>query len=152
MNEMMKVAIKEAKEGIQKDDGGPFGAVIVKDGKIISSAHNEVLKSSDPTAHAEILAIQKASRVLKRFDLSDCELYTTSKPCPMCLGAIFWARIKKVYYGTSEDEVASIGFDDKRFYEIIRGEKEGLELIQIEHEESLRLLHAWQKKEDKRVY
>ncbi|MEZ5334004.1 MAG: nucleoside deaminase [Methanolobus sp.] len=90
----MQVAIDEAREGMKQNHGGPFGAIIVKNGKIISRAHNEVLKTNDPTAHAEVLAIRRASSILKKFDLSDCEIYTSSQPCPMCLAAIYWARIK----------------------------------------------------------
>ena len=152
MNEMMSIAIKEARKGMLKNDGGPFGAVVVKNGQIVSLAHNEVLKTFDPTAHAEINAIRKASRILKRFDLSDCELYTTSKPCPMCMGAIYWARIGKVYYGTDEDEVAKIGFDDKKFYDFLFGRDKGVELICIEHEEALKLLREWESIEGRRLY
>ncbi len=152
MNKWMKIAFDEALEGISNDDGGPFGAVIVKNGEIISTSHNEVLKSNDPTAHAEVIAIQRASKKLKSFNLEECELYTTSKPCPMCLGAVFWSRIKTVYYGTSEDDVAKIGFDDKKFYDYIKGDKKGLRLICIEHTEALKLLKKWEQKEDKEIY
>ncbi len=152
MKKWMKKAIKEAKKGIGKNDGGPFGAVIVKSGKMISKAHNKVLSSKDPTAHAEIEAIRKASKKLGRYDLSDCELYTTSKPCPMCLGAVFWSRIKTVYYGTSEDEVASIGFDDKKFYAFLRGDKTAIKFIRTGHKKSLNLLKFWEQKKDKKLY
>ncbi len=152
MDKMMKVAFDEALKGIKKNDGGPFGAVVVKNGKIISSAHNKVLKTKDPTAHAEIRAIRKASKKLKNFDLSDCVLYTTSKPCPMCLGAIYWARIKRVYYGTTEKEVADIGFDDKKFYDLIKAKKDSNLLHQIDHKENLKLLKIWKNKKDKIIY
>ncbi|MEE9398376.1 MAG: nucleoside deaminase, partial [Methylococcales bacterium] len=120
MNQWMKVALNEATRGMLASDGGPFGAVITKNDEEISNAHNEVLKTNDPTAHAEVLAIRRASEQLSRFDLSDCILYTTCMPCPMCLGAIFWARIDTVYYGATEDDAARGGFDDHRFHEMIR--------------------------------
>ena len=91
--------MEEALKGVRENHGGPFGAVIVKNGEIISKAHNEVIKNNDPTDHAEMMAIREASKKLERFDLSDCELYTSCEPCPMCFAAIHWAKIKKVYYG-----------------------------------------------------
>ena len=106
MNPLMKKAIKEARIGFNRDDGGPFGAIIVRDGELIAKAHNEVLKTNDPTAHAEILAIRKACAHLKNYDLSDCEIYSTSEPCPMCFSAIHWSRLKKLYFGTTRDDVA----------------------------------------------
>ena len=106
MNDFMQVAIDEAREGMSHNHGGPFGAVIVKDGEIIAKSHNRVLHTNDPTAHAEIGAIRQASSILENFDLSDCEIYTTSQPCPMCLAAIYWARIEKIYFGTDKEEVA----------------------------------------------
>lgn len=109
----MQLAINEAYEGIGKKEGGPFGAVIVKNGKVISSAHNTVIKNNDATCHAEINAIRKASKVLNNFDLSGCELYTTGKPCPMCKSAIKWAKIKKVYYGCNYTDAKNIGFDEE---------------------------------------
>ncbi len=115
MNQFMQVAIKEARKGISKGHGGPFGAVIVKDGKIISKGHNHVVAHNDPTCHGEINAIRKACKKLKTFDLSECEIYTTGYPCPMCFGAILWANIKKVYYGCNIDDTAVIGFRDKEF-------------------------------------
>ena len=114
----MQVAIDEALKGIDANEGGPFGAVIVKDNKIISKAHNLVLKTNDPTAHAEINAIKEASSKLNSFDLSGCELYTTCEPCPMCLGAIFWARIDRVYFGATKLDAQKAGFDDNKIIEI----------------------------------
>ena len=102
MNKFMKMAIKEAEKGITLNHGGPFGAVIVKDGKVVAKGHNQVLKNQDPTCHGEIMAIHKACKKLKTFDLTGCELYTTGEPCPMCLAAILWANIDKVYYGADE--------------------------------------------------
>lgn len=150
----MQTAIDEARHGIMHNHGGPFGAVIVKEGEIISRAHNQVLKTNDPTAHAEILAIREASSVLGRFDLSDCRIYTTSQPCPMCLAAIFWARIRTVYYGSDKEDVAKIGFDDSHFYELIRGDSfdHELDMVNLDREASLKLLQLWEKKPDKEMY
>ena len=154
MNSFMQTSIDEARHGITHNHGGPFGAVIVRDGEIISRAHNQVLKTNDPTAHAEVLAIRQASSVLGKFDLSDCELYTTSQPCPMCLAAIFWARIKTVYYGSDKEDVAKIGFDDSLFYDLIRGQNmdHELEMVNIDREASLQLLKLWEKKPDRKMY
>jgi guanine deaminase len=152
MNKWMKIAYSEAKEGMFLDEGGPFGAVIVKDDKIIAKAHNEVLKTKDSTAHAEINAIREACRVLDSFDLSDCTLYTTCKPCPMCLGAILWARIKTVYFGADEDDAAFGGFDDKAFYEMIQGDHSKLEMKQIDKDENAELFQMWLDKENHQTY
>ena len=117
MNEFMRVAIEEARTGIRAGHGGPFGCVVVKDGAIIGRGHNEVVKEKDPTCHGEVMAIRDACRTLGTFDLSGCELYTTAEPCPMCLGAIRWANIRKVYYGCTIADTDKIGFRDKVFYE-----------------------------------
>lgn len=150
----MQTAVDEARHGMDHNHGGPFGAVIVKHGKIISKAHNDVLRANDPTAHAEILAIRQASEALGSFDLSGCEIYSTSEPCPMCLAAIFWARIGTVYFGSGQDEVAKIGFDDSRFYELIRGNRDNTELnlVNIEKEKCMELLERWERKPDKQMY
>ncbi|MEA2092351.1 MAG: nucleoside deaminase [Campylobacterota bacterium] len=152
MNKWMKIAYNEATEGMLANDGGPFGAAIVKDGRIISQAHNEVLKTNDPTAHAEINAIRKTSKILGSFDLSGCTLYTTCKPCPMCLGAIFWARIGTVYFGATDEDAARGGFDDKRFYEMLQEENSGLILKQIDEKESTKLFDLWLQKSDREIY
>ncbi len=117
MNKYMKIAIDEAREGITKGHGGPFGCVIVKDGKIIGKGHNEVIKHMDPTCHGEMMAISDACRNLLTHDLEGAELYTTAEPCPMCRGAILWANINKVYYGCCVLDTERIGFRDKDFYE-----------------------------------
>lgn len=150
----MKIAVEEARKGMQNNEGGPFGAVIVKDGKIISKGHNKVLGSNDPSAHAEIVAIREASSTLETFDLSGCELYATTMPCPMCLSAICWARIGKIYYGTSTEEVASIGFDDGKIYEILKkgASASVLDKANIECEDCRKLLVEWEKKPDKIMY
>ena len=113
--EFMEIAVDEAKDGILNHDGGPFGAVIVRDGEVIASGHNRVLSSNDSTCHGEIDAIRKAESKLGTYDLSGCELYTTGEPCPMCLAAILWANIEKVYYGCRLSDNEEIGFRDAEF-------------------------------------
>ncbi|AFV22325.1 CMP/dCMP deaminase, zinc-binding protein [Methanolobus psychrophilus R15] len=154
MNYFMQTAIDEGRHGMDHNHGGPFGAVIVKDGNIISKAHNDVLRTNDPTAHAEILAIRQACEVLGSFDLSGCEIYATSEPCPMCLAAIFWARIKTVYFGSDKEEVAKIGFDDSLFYELLKGNGDGsqLNLVNVERDKCMELLERWERKPDKQMY
>lgn len=117
--EFMKLAVEEARDGINSNHGGPFGAVVVKDGKAIASSHNCVLKNNDSTCHGEIAVIREAERKLKTFDLSGCELYTTAEPCPMCLAAILWANISKVYYGCSIEDTAEVGFRDEKFEKML---------------------------------
>ena len=119
--DFMEAAVAEAKTGIHHGHGGPFGAVVVKDGKIIASGHNCVLKNTDSTCHGEIDAIRKAEQALGTYDLSGCELYTTGEPCPMCLAAILWANISKVYYGCTLEDNAKIGFRDAKFDQLLGG-------------------------------
>ena len=116
MNPFMKLAIEEARQGIHDHHGGPFGAVVVKDGVVIGKGHNEVLLRDDPTCHGEMQAIRAACKALGTFDLSGSEIYTTGEPCPMCLGAILWANIGKVYYGCNVIDTERIGFRDDAFY------------------------------------
>lgn len=148
----MQIAYAEANDGMEADAGGPFGAVIVKNEKLIASSHNEVLKTKDATAHAEINAIRKACEVLDSFDLSGCILYTTCKPCPMCLGAIFWSRIETVYYGATEDDALRGGFDDKRFYEMINGKNNDVVMKQVDAEVNAKLFDMWLEKSDRKIY
>lgn len=152
MNKWMKIAYNEAIDAMTSNEGGPFGAVIVKDGKVIASAHNQVLLSKDPTSHAEINAIRKASEILDNFDLSGCTLYTSCQPCPMCLGAIFWARIDTVYYGATKYDAAKAGFDDKRFYEMMNAQNNDVVLTQIDAQENAELFDKWNEKEDAQKY
>ncbi len=154
MNRFIKLAIEEASNGLKVNEGGPFGAVIVRNGEVIAKAHNEVLASNDPTAHAEILAIRWASQKLDRFNLSDCEIYTTCEPCPMCLAAIYWARIPKVYYGCTKKDAAQIGFDDEYIYDVIKevAEVKKLESIQIDRSVCLKLFEEWKSNEDRVGY
>ena len=152
MNKWMKIAYDEATNGMLADEGGPFGAVIVKDDTVIAKAHNKVISSNDPTAHAEINAIREASQKLQSFDLSGCTLYTTCMPCPMCLGAIMWARISNVYYGATEQDAAKGGFDDLHFYELLNKEDKGVNLKQIDSKETASLFDEWNKKENRTIY
>ena len=109
----MRRAIALSLQGMRSNQGGPFGAVVVKDGKIIGEGHNEVTSSNDPTAHAEVVAIRRACVNLNSFQLDGCELYTSCEPCPMCLGAIYWARLDRVFYGNTKEDAAAIAFDDQ---------------------------------------
>ena len=154
MNKFMQVAIQQAFQGLQKTSGGPFGAVIVKDGEIIATGYNKVIETNDPTAHAEVNAIREASKKLGRFDLSDCEIYSTCEPCPMCFAAIHWAKIPRLYYGCTRDDAARAGFDDKLIYEAIRGtaKEQHLELIQIDRENCMKPMKEWESKKDKVTY
>jgi len=150
----MKLAAAEASAGVRKNHGGPFGAVIVRKARVAARGHNEVIKTCDPTAHAEITAIRKASAKLKTFDLSGSELYTTCEPCPMCLAAILWARIPRVYYGCTRLDAERIGFRDNLFYEQMRVKlgAGGIKLIQLGRRECLRAFREWTKKEDRISY
>lgn len=144
-SKFMKEAIKEAYDGINKKHGGPFGAVIVKDGKVIGKGHNRVLKDKDPTCHGEMMAIKDACKNLNSFDLSDCALYTTAEPCPMCKGAILWANISKVYYGCNIEDTDKIGFRDQKFYDNWENDKEYLE--EFDREECKKLFSDYLKNE-----
>ena len=154
MNKYMKAAIEEAFEGMRQGEGGPFGAVIVKDGEIIARAHNEVLKTNDPTMHAEVNAIRKATTKLGRFDLSDCEIYSTCEPCPMCFAAIHWAKMKSLYYGASRFDAADIGFDDQYIYDVInkKATHEQVAIHTIDCEECKEPFKEWSEKVDKTRY
>lgn len=154
MNNFMQIALLEASVGFKNNEGGPFGAVIIRNNQIIARAHNEVLKSNDPTAHAEITAIRKACASLKTYSLENCEIYTTCEPCPMCLGAIMWARISRIYFGADRKAAAAVGFDDDYLYQIINGntKTDKLEMTKIDEEECLKLMREWSQKEDKVIY
>ncbi len=148
----MEIACDEAVSGMEANDGGPFGAVIVRNGEVIARAHNEVLSSNDPTAHAEILAIRRASAVLGNFDLSECILYTTCYPCPMCMGAVLWARIPAVYYGATREDAAAGGFDDAHFYTMIQNPQSALNLRPLDTENAKSVFAKWLSKENRRYY
>ena len=138
MNRFMKAAINEAYKGIRKGEGGPFGAVIVKDGRIISRAHNQVLLKGDATCHGEVQAIRRASKKLGTHDLSGCEIYTTGEPCPMCLGAIMWANIDRVFYGCNIHDTEGIGFRDRKFYDLTEDERDEF-ITECDRDECLKL-------------
>lgn len=116
-DKFMVEAIDEALSNVMNSHGGPFGAIVVKEGKIIGRGRNEVTALNDPTAHAEVQAIREACQTLKSFQLEDCEIYTSCEPCPMCIGAIYWARPKAVYYACTKEDAAKIGFDDQFIYD-----------------------------------
>jgi len=147
-------AIRLAREGMHNNSGGPFGAVIVKEGKIIGKGCNSVAKTNDPTAHAEIVAIRNACRTLNHFQLDNCVIYSSCEPCPMCLGAIYWARPSRIVYACTREDAAAVGFDDEFIYrEIdIPLEKRSIPAQQQEREQALEVFREWVKKEDKSVY
>ncbi|MEJ7822963.1 MAG: nucleoside deaminase, partial [Chitinophagaceae bacterium] len=136
------------------NEGGPFGCVIVKDDKIIGRGNNKVTSSNDPTAHAEVVAIRDACKNLGTFQLEDCEVYSSCEPCPMCLGAIYWARPKLVYYANSREDAANIGFDDSMIYEElgIELDKRKIPIINLGREEALKVFKEWQNKSNKIKY
>ena len=148
----MKLALDEAYEGINNGDGGPFGAVIVKDGKVIGKGHNKVVKNADPTCHGEMEAIRDACKNLGTFDLSGSTIYTTGEPCPMCLGAIMWANIDKVYYGCDVKDTERIGFRDDKFYELSKPENKKRFVSELDREECLKLYDDYLKKTDRTAY
>ena len=128
---------------MKNEEGGPFGAIILKDNKIVGRGRNKVLKDHDPTAHAEINAIRDASKNLKTHNLTGCIIYTTSEPCPMCLSAIIWSNIKEIYFGTDRKEVANIGFRDDFIYEYIKHPNNALKVIKIENEDCKNILKEY---------
>lgn len=150
----MMRAIELARKSIHEKNGGPFGCVIVKNGRIIGEGFNRVTIDSDPTAHAEIVAIRNACSKLNDFQLTDCEIYTTCEPCPMCLGAIYWARPKGIYYGANRQDAAEAGFDDEFIYQELRAKpvERKIEMFSLERAEALLLFDDWNRKEDKTDY
>lgn len=151
--EFMEIAVSEARKGFLSGDGGPFGAVIVKDGEVVASGHNQVLKNNDSTCHGEIDAIRKAEQKLQTYDLSGCQIYTTGEPCGMCLAAILWANIDKVYYGCSMKDNEEIGFRDDKIDKLLDRDDKlyGSLLEQKERGECLELFKEY-KKSEKVIY
>lgn len=151
--ELMARAIRLAEESV-KLGGGPFGAVIARDGKIVAEASNRVTLDCDPTAHAEVSAIRKAAKVLGTFDLNGCEIFTSCEPCPMCLGAIYWANLDKIYFANNRKDAADIGFDDDFIYKEIEvtPEKRQKPSEILMREEALKAFDMWREKEDKTEY
>ena len=150
----MKEAIRLAKEGMRNREGGPFGAIVVKDGEIIGRGNNKVAALNDPTAHAEVMAIREACRHLGHFQLEGCTLYTSCEPCPMCLGAIYWARPERVYYACTKEDAAAIGFDDEFIYRELDlpTEDRNIPASRLMREEGLDAFREWEGMEDKIVY
>ena len=153
MNKFMQKAKNNAQEGIAKNEGGPFGAIIVdKEENIISNGNNKVIENTDPTAHAEIIAIREACKKLKTYDLSEYILYTSCEPCPMCLSAIIWANIKQVYYGCTKKDAGEIGFRDDMIYEYLKGKnKDLIKLEELDREECLEVFKKY-KEENGTIY
>lgn len=153
MNEYMKIAKEIAENGMNHDEGGPFGAIITdKEGNIIAKGNNQVLKNNDPTAHAEVVAIRNACSKLNKYDLSEYILYTSCEPCPMCLSAIIWSNIKEVYYACTKNDAAGIGFRDDMIYEYLKGNNTDLiNLKQIDRDECIELFEKY-KKQGKTIY
>ena len=150
----MQEAASEAENGVKSGHGGPFGAVIVKDGQIVAESGNRVTENLDPTAHAEIMAIRQACEKLKTFDLSGCEIYSSCEPCPMCLSAIYWARLDALYFANTKEDAKRIDFDDSFIYEQIplSIEKRSIPTSQHLHEEALEAFRIWEAKTDKVCY
>lgn len=153
-NPFMTRAIQLSIENVRSGRGGPFGAVIVRGGEIIAEGMNQVTSTNDPTGHAEVLAIRQACQKLNLFELRDCELYTSCEPCPMCLGAIYWARLARVYFAGLAADASKVGFDDSFIYrEIVQPlPLRKIPMIQMMREEALAGFRAWQEKPDKTPY
>ena len=150
----MQEAIRLSFETMRNNTGGPFGAVVVKDGKIIARGFNKVVSTNDPTAHAEVVAIREACKALNDFQLTGCEIYTSCEPCPMCMAAIYWARPDKVYYANSKTDAAKIGFDDNFIYEELglSYDNRKIPLLRIMENEAIKAFDEWGAKADKIKY
>jgi guanine deaminase len=149
MRKAIALSLKNIENG-----GGPFGAVIVKAGKIVATGVNRVTANTDPTAHAEVNAIRKAAKKLGTFDLSGCEIYTSCEPCPMCLGAVYWAHLDKMYYGNTKADAKNIGFDDSFIYDEIelKPENRRLQSVQLLPDEAIKAFESWVNTTDKMEY
>ncbi|MEN8906367.1 MAG: nucleoside deaminase [Clostridiales bacterium] len=153
MNSFMDIAINEAKSGVNLKHGGPFGAVIVFDNKIIAKAHNEVIFKNDPTCHAEIIAIRRASKLLNNFNLEGCSIYTTCEPCPMCLSAILWAKIDKIFFGCTKEDAEKIGFNDSLYFDILSKNTDNyISMSKLNRFECLEVFNLWDKSDKKTNY
>ena len=153
-NPFMARAIEIAIENVRSGAGGPFAAVVVKDGKVVAEGTNQVTATNDPTAHAEIVAIRRACKALNDFQLTDCEIYSTCEPCPMCLAAIYWARPFRVHFAANGSDASDYGFDDSMIHEQIQlpwGERK-IPMAQLMREESLQAFVEWEKKADRIEY
>ena len=150
----MREAVAAAAEGVARGDGGPFGAVVVREGRVIARAWNRVILDQDPTAHAEVNAIREACRLLGRFHLEECELYTSCEPCPMCLGAIYWARLRAVHYAADRGDAAGVGFSDAHIYAelALPPEARAVRFGRVDSEEARAVMRAWQASGKRREY
>lgn len=150
----MLEAIRLSKSGMDNNEGGPFGCVIVKEDVIIGRGNNKVLCNNDPTAHAEITAIRDACKNLGSFQLDECEIYTSCEPCPMCLGAIYWARPKIIYYANNREDAASIGFDDSMIYEEMKVPivDRKIPIVSLSREDAFKIFKEWMERTEKNVY
>lgn len=150
----MREAIRLSKEGMTEGHGGPFGAVVVKNGKIVGRGYNKVTSTNDPTAHAEVVAIRDACKNLQTFQLDGCDIYTSCEPCPMCMGAIYWARPSNVYFGCTREDAAKIGFDDSYIYNELKLDiaERGIPLNNFSREEAMIVFNEWERKENKTKY
>ena len=150
----MRMAIQLARQGMEQNDGGPFGAIVVKDGAVIGKGNNQVTSHSDPTAHAEMVAIRNACQRLDTFQLEGCTIYSSCEPCPMCLGAIYWARPARLMFACSRKDAAAIDFDDELIYQELEKPfaERTIATVQLLREEGLAVFEAWQDKEDKTLY
>ena len=150
----MEQAIALSLEKMKSGEGGPFGAVIVKDGKVIAEGWNQVTTAMDPTAHAEVNAIRKACKSLNTFSLEGCEIYTSCEPCPMCLSAIYWARLDKIYFANTRQDAAKINFDDEFLYQEISTDipKRKIPMLQQGRDKAIKVFEAWANKADKIAY
>lgn len=151
--ELMRRAIVLSVDNV-RNSGGPFGAVITRNGEVVATGVNRVTANNDPTAHAEVSAIRNAAEALGTFDLSDCEIYTSCEPCPMCLGAIYWARLKKVYFANNKTDAKNIGFDDSFIYDELALPRQERKLASeiLLHDEAMEAFRLWDRKEDKIEY
>ncbi len=150
----MARAIELALENVRSGKGGPFAALVVRAGEILAEGNNVVTSTNDPTAHAEIVAIREACKKLGRFELSNCEIYATCEPCPMCLGAIYWARPARIYFAATSADAAKIGFDDSLIYDELKKNVEArkISMLQLMREDALKVFRAWEEKPDKVRY
>jgi guanine deaminase len=152
--DLMKAAIKLSRDHMEANDGGPFGAVVVRDGQIVAEGFNRVTSSNDPTAHAEVVAIRNACAELETFDLNGCELYTSCEPCPMCLSAAYWAGVDAIYYANTRDDAAAIGFDDAHIYNEVALplDQRSIPIRHMKLDEAGQVFKDWMAKEDKIPY
>ncbi|MBX7169662.1 MAG: nucleoside deaminase [Pyrinomonadaceae bacterium] len=152
--QFMRRAIELAQNGLDSNEGGPFGCIVVKNGEIVGEGNNCVTSTNDPTAHAEVVAIRNACQTLNSFQLEDCVVYTSCEPCPMCLGAIYWARPKQIFFACTREDAANVGFDDDFIYEeiVLPIEQRRIKTNFLLREEGLVVFDSWAKKIDKTEY